>query len=191
MVPKSLYKINFPRFSTLKALQNYFGDDYSLKLTNKYRNYVEELREVVASKDKFIDMPTTVRMEMTIKSFNLQDYYIEMRRIICNNIFHEIDTAKVKELLCTGCSRILSELSRTKHLSLKEIAKLVYHEIYYFEFCIRGGRNLHILPRYLNDFIKKPNEALTPFTVDNTILINDEDAFNIVEKLFINSLFLQ
>lgn len=187
LIPKSLYKIKFPRFSMLKALQNYFGNDYSLKLTNKYGNYIEELREVVLAADKYLDMLTTVRLEMTIKSFNLQDYHKEMKRIISYNIFHEVDTRKVKELICSGCSQIMNELKRTRQLSLKDIAKLVFNEIYFFEFCIRGGQNLHILPRYLNDFIRRPNETLQQFSIDNNILINDEDAFNIVEKLFINS----
>lgn len=190
IIPKSLTKIKFPRFSTLRALQNYFGNDYSLKLTSKFKTYLQELKDVATSCNNFIDMPTTVRMEMTIKSFNVGDYHKEIMKVISKNVFYEIETSKVRELICTGCAEIFKELTKNKTLSYIDVAKLVYHEILYFEFCIRGGKNLHILPKSLNLFLARQNNELRPFCIDNTILISNDDAFAILEKLLINSKFL-
>lgn len=184
-IPRALRKTGFPKFSALKAIYNFLGDGYSVKLNNKLEKYTQELRLAACNLDALQNRCMGIRFEMTIKSFNIIDYMNEIENIMFDRMYYAVDTTKIIETLRSGFLGIIEEIQSSNSMDIKDIARMVYNEILYFEFNVRGGKNLHILPSTLREHLNrsKQKDKIELFERDKNISIGFQDSTKILKSL--------
>jgi hypothetical protein len=181
----SLRKNKFPIFSALKAVSKYFEGKKSSSFEAKYKKKISLLqtsKDVIATtKNRSLH----IRFEMTIKSFSLFEYPDLINKIVYNRVLGKVDTNKILESVISGIDSLTAAINQPA-LRVLDLARMSYNEVAFFEFCIRGGRNLHILPgacrRSLEE--KRSRNQIEKIQSDYHYDFSQKESCDIIGKLF-------
>lgn len=180
----------FPMISAIKSISSILGD-FNAALLNREKKKIAELKDILKNIEKIKNRSLHIRLEMTIKSFNLPEYFNYISKIIIDKEVNLVKTDTLIKSLQSGIVYLLSKLNQGS-FDIKNVSRMIYNEILFFEFNIRGGKNLHILPDSLRSSMEslKSRDLVNIFTPNENLEFSHEESCHMLTRLFKYSKFI-
>lgn len=154
LVPKYMRTKKYPTFSGALLASNLYGwapEPKSEKIIKKMSNYLSELRSNIQNS---FNISLGIRVEFRISALNFLSCLEFTKNALLNKSYFLVDSSKIKQLLASSLENVIKMIDfRTRKYSFNDIVKSSVLEQSFFEYYIRGGNNLNILPKRAKTYI--------------------------------------
>ena len=185
LLPKHIRTNRYPSFTSSllgSALYGWSADEKAELHIKKLKSRISELDSMLRST---LDISLGIRAEFRIPIYNIFSAIEFAKSFILDKRYFVIESRKIKEVLINGLSIIIDLINNNyyKICDLNQISNAVLTEQSFFEYYIRGGTNLNILPKRAREFIGtyaseyniKPMPDLIQFAIthdERTLMLN-------------------
>lgn len=177
LIPKLMLKSALPEYSISHLVSNYFG----VKLINKgikdMKLYTDACQKLINNCEKFKNFNFPYRLECTINITNIFDIISFISKIKNKMIFTATETNRTVSSLKLNTIKLLKRVCEVSTNYDSYFYKIT-NEILLKEYFIKGGKNIHILPRIIQ---KEVNELINENNVSNNFF--NEEFLNCLEHV--------
>lgn len=154
LLPRHMRIKKYPTFTATLLGSALYGWAPDNKTARHLKIIKRHIAEVDSAFRNAIDISIGIRAEFKIPAYNFISCLEFAHSFIIGNSYFLVKTQKIKELLIDGLQRILNITENSNQAyNLEDLANFALTEQSFFEYYIRGGKNLNILPKRVREFI--------------------------------------
>lgn len=187
LFPKSYRNIKLPVFSSNILALNLYGWSPDLNHRLYYKKMRRSFTDLLSSIQNKLHVGLGIRAEIKVSLFNFLSAKDYLESSLLNKSFGIVDSAKIIDLLASNLKILSEPLIQTNHPNtFDSISHAIIHEQAFFEYYVRGGSNINLLPKsasqFFNDIATEHNLLLMP-SLSNYRISKEERDIMLIKTL--------